>query len=811
MPTASCEARSECESPRPEGRLMVKKTLSKRLRAPDETPPVRDEPGESLLDRAREIAARGMFKEALLLWERSIRQGTDAPIHPATPLVWMINARQYPKGVRHFMTHEAVLRYDHPGLWSLTRELFAVVCLTADPESRQLPPWNLFPWQQSQAILAAMAALQRREDLTVRTQLAGIDVDSPFYPCRRILESLLIPESAPEKILALLEEIPDISPYAPLAVAARARALPPRERVAEMISMPTEERSAAARLCGAQEKWLRLLAKLERATQPARLLGLLLDQGELLPRPHLRQACIQLLPECLEERITFEKRFGPLEEFERERMFALHHERQRSLAKAIGYWRKCALLLENGPDTPEKRLKTALILRRMAHLEQKESHPSTPQILQYLEKSLEYDPELQSVWLEMLQIRNRLGRERTAFHRLADQAARRFPENQEILTLAMAAAMEKGSFKKASGMARRIQKLNPENTEILASRLSAHLQHARKRISEGQFAVARRELLRAERLRTEESQPLGLLTAMLEFLAGDPERGEEILEEGRRQASCKALHAVKAFLEASALRVPALILDGFRRDLIRADALPASQEELVMIAGVVVRAYPQQSESVTEAVTLLSGYFRDGSKLPLDLSESRLLCEALTLTQRYTLLALYGRGAEKRWPEETVFTAYRVRGACENQPWRLTDEDFQRLLSAGEALQEQDPATAAMIQGLLAIPSSRRPLEPLQGVRLSPARIPKPLENKLLKELRARIREEVRPEHDEATLRETRNRLLETLAPTEFGQRGPAVLGYLLDRAFRLKPHRHDTPLRPLPTPRQLEMDLLSE
>ncbi|MBF0213845.1 MAG: hypothetical protein HQM00_09835 [Magnetococcales bacterium] len=739
-PTALIDLPPDRDPSRPDTRPMGKRTLCKRVRTPEEAPTRHVEANESLLDRARELADKGMFKEALLLWERAMRQGIGASFHPATPLVWMINARQYTKGIRHFMSHEPVLRYDHPALWSLTRELFAVAALTLDTDTRQLPPWNLPPWNQAQTLLQAMQAWERGEEMMVQTILVAIDRDSPFLAGRRILESLMMPAHAPERILALLGEIPDASPFAPLAALARTRAMTPTERIPWLLDLPLDDRATAARLCGAHDKWIKLLLKLERGLSAGRLVTLLLAHAESLPRLQTRALCLNLLPECLEERAPFEKRFGPLEEFERERLFALHHERQRSHAKAIGYWKKCALLLENSPPGEERSLRIALLHRRMALLEQREPHPSTPQILQYLEKSLEYDPDHKPTWLELLQIRSRLGRERHLFHRLADQAARRFPDDEGILALVMAAAMEKGSFKKASGVARRIHTLNPGHDDILATRVSAHLQHARKRILEGEFAVARRELVKAERLRADDgTQPVGLLAAMLEFLAGDPERGEEILEAGRQQATQKTVHAVKAFLEASALRVPALILDSFRRDLIRCDALPPDRDELVTLAGILTRHFPAHPNATTEAATLLSGHLRSGARLGFDPEETRLICEALTLTQRHGLLALYGRLGEKRWPGEPVFTYYRARGQCENQPWRLMDDDFQALMRAKEELQEKDPAAAAMIHTLLAIPASRQPLDPLRSIPLSPARIPKPLESKLLRELRARF------------------------------------------------------------------------
>ncbi|NGZ04729.1 MAG: hypothetical protein G8237_00050 [Magnetococcales bacterium] len=788
---------------------MEKKTLTKRLRVESHPLTAPKSSPNSLPEQARALANQGMFKEALLLWERAVRQGTGLVLHPATPLVWMINARQYPKAVRHLALHEAVVRYDHPALWSLVREVLAMVAITLDPETRQASPWNNPPWHQATTLIQALHAVEAGDDWTVETLLATIYDDSPFLPFRRILASLITQERDADRILALLEEIPDSSPFATLANMARIRAFAPQERPAALLELPTEERTTAARLCGAPAKWIKLLAKLERSISPDELVTLLLNHADHLPKSANRATCLNLLPDCLELRIPFEKRFGALEEWERDRLLALHHERQQAFTKAIGYWRKCIHLLENNQDDPFNRSKIALLHHHIARIEQKEAHPSTTLIMDHLERSLTYDADDPAVWLELLQIRSRLGRERSAFFRCAEQAAKRFPDHEEILTFALTATMERGSFKKAAGMARRIHRLNPGHHDILTHCLSAHLQHARRRIQEGSFSIARRELLRAERLRLEGSQPIGLLSAMLEFLAGDPERGEHILENGRQQASQKCVHAVKAFLEASSLRVPPLVLDSFRRDLIRCDALPPEQTELVSLAGIITHHHPSQPDSVTEVVTLLTGYFRAGATLEFHPDEARLICEALSLTQRYPLLALHGRMAERRWPHDPIFTAYRAKGECENQPWRLQTEDYQRLLTASQQLMEQDPASAAMIQALLAIPHNQRAVDPLRGVPLSPARIPKPLENKLLRELRSRLRHEIQPGVDDAVLRETRNRLLETLAPTEFGQRGPAVLGYLLDRAFKLKPQRqHASQPR---SPRQLEMDLMSE
>lgn len=792
-------------------RPLSKKTLSKRPHTLFEPRGGGAENGASTLNRAREIAEKGLFKEAVLLWERAMRQGGVTPLHPATPLVWMINAGQHLKAARHFTTHEAILHYDQPALWSLTRELLAVVCLTHDNDTRQLPPFNHPPWSQATALLSAMRALAHDDTLAVRTLLTAIDADSPFFPMRRILESLLVSAQEPARIRTLLEEIPDTSPFAPLAHLARMRGLAPRERVKAILDLPHEDKSLAARLCGATAPWIKLLVKLEKSRDPARLTALLIANADHLPRAATRAACLELLPDCPEERGPFEKRFGPLSELERERLFALHHERHGSPAKARSYWRKCIPLLENAPDAPKQSLQIALILRHMAQLERRDPHPDTSKILQWLEKSLEHDPDHQPTWVEILETRHRLGRDRLTFHRLADRAAHRFPEDEAILTLALRAAMEKGSYKKASGVARRIQKINPGHDGILSERLSAHLQHARKRILEGRFTVARRELFRAERLSDEGSQPVGLLGAMLEFLAGDPRRGEEMLDEGRRLASQKTLHAVKAFLEGTALRLPGLMLDGFRRELIRCDALSAERSELVIIAGLITRVWPTHPDAAGEVMTLLGGQLRAGLRLPFEAGELLMICEALALTRRHAMLTQYARVGERQFPDEPMFRYFRARGQCENQPWRLTDHDFQRLFDAEETLKESDPEAAARIRALLAIPSTHPPIDPLRGVPLSPARIPKLLESTLLRELRARLREELHGHTDAASLRQLRDRLLETLAPTEFGQRGPAVLGYLLDRALKLKPPRHEEANRQPAFPRQLELELSIE
>ncbi|MBF0293608.1 MAG: hypothetical protein HQL96_00345 [Magnetococcales bacterium] len=791
---------------------MATTTLSKKIQASGTRTAQRAGQAAATLRRAWEIAARGMFKEAVLLWEHAQRLGSETAPPPELLLTWMINARQYNKGIHFFLDNEAAIRYAQPRVWTTAREVFAVVALTNASDSHPLPPWNLPPWNQAVNAQGALQAYCRNEPRTLRTCLVPIDATSPFRPLRAILESLLLPASEKERIDALLHDIPDHSPFAPLRVIAQARTLDPMELAQTLRRMPPMDRIPTALLCGVEEKRLKLLIKLNETSHPCQQLALMLGHADLLPSAALRAALWPMLPDCMEERGRFEKKFGPIPEFDRERLFALHHERQQSNSRAIHYWRKCILLLENAADGDETRIRLSLLYHRLATIEQRYANPSTPQIVELLEKSLGYDPGNQAIWLELLHWRNRLKRDRQGFYRSADQAARRFPGSVAVLSIAMSAAMEKGAFKKASGLARRIQKSNAAPDDLQETRLTALANHARKRILDGHFDLARRELTRATRIRPEKNWRLCLLEAMLHFLEGNPQQAESSLEESRASAGPRqVMHAVRAFLEAVGLHLSPLLLDRFRHALVRCDALPPVREEVIGIADLIAGMHPGQPGVSVEIMALLSGYFRKAAVLVYDQEEMRKVCRTLAMTKRYPLLALYGRLAETRWPTEAVFTYFRACGQCEGDAWRLSDRDFHLLLQAGEDLLEQDPEGAAMINGLLAIPASQRPSGPWHSIPLSPAKIPRPLEHKLLRELRARVQEAMRAYPDEADTPAFRKRMIDVLLPTPFGQRGPLVLGYLIDRVC--KGNNRET-LRPAPPPgphRQLELDLSLE
>ncbi len=796
----------------PEHQPSTKTTLTKKSSTKCLNTPRRTEQAEATLKRAWEIADKGMFKEALLLWEHATRIQADITVPKETLLMWMINAQHYNKAIHFFTTNESELQYNHPQLWTTARELFALLCLLKDPETTPMPPWNKPPWNQSITMSNALTAYGRGEDLALQAYLAPIGPDSPFRPLRRILESLLLPPSEPDRINALLQNIPDSSPFAPLSAMARTRTLLPTELATALIELAPLERTPAALLCGVDEKYLKFLIKLAESKNPSQQMTLLLNHTELLPKDQARKLCLNLLPECMEARSRFEKLFGPLAEFERERVFALHHEGQKSFSRAITYWRKAVFLLESAPETETNRITMALIYHHLSQLEQQFATPSTTQIIHNAEQSIQLDPTNKAAWLTALQWRNRLKRDRPTLFQLANKAAKLFPEDTDILSMAMHRAIEKQSFKKAAGIAKKIRKLDPNHTDIMQICLTAQLHHARKRIQGGHYNLARKELQRAApHASSNLLAQLNRLRAMLEFLDDQTETAIEILQAGRSNTTQKVLYTVEAFHEAVSLNLLPLILDRFRLDLIQCDGYPPNHEEVIAIANQVITSTLHHPECTTETMALLSGYFRKAAVLVYNHEEIRQICQALAVTQRYTLLTLYGKIAEVRWPQEPIFTYFRAFGECEAQAWRLTDQDFNTLFLAAEAIKETDPNGAEQINALLAIPAAQRPTDLWYSLPLSPAKIPKPLEAKLLKELRARLKEAFYANQDESITKRFKQRLIETLAPTEFGQRGLLVLDYLLDRALKNNPLSTKAHPRTQTVYKQLEMDLFCE
>ena len=68
------------------------------------------------------------------------------------------------------------------------------------------------------------------------------------------------------------------------------------------------------------------------------------------------------------------------------------------------------------------------------------------------------------------------------WHRLAEEAVRRFPDNSAVLQQAMESAVARKAYKKATGSARRLLRIDPINAGVRRQMIELQVAHARQQM-----------------------------------------------------------------------------------------------------------------------------------------------------------------------------------------------------------------------------------------------------------------------------------------------------------------------------------------
>ena len=132
--------------------------------------------------------------------------------------------------------------------------------------------------------------------------------------------------------------------------------------------------------------------------------------------------------------------------------------------------------------SPDSRLMAGVIYRHVAGLAEK--HPEiaggdTSPSIDYLERSLRADPDHLPAVLKLIGLYRTEGQDKD-WHRLAEDAAQRFPQQSAILLQAVDLAIARKAYKKAVGFARRILAIDPINQAVRQRMIELQITHARR-------------------------------------------------------------------------------------------------------------------------------------------------------------------------------------------------------------------------------------------------------------------------------------------------------------------------------------------
>jgi tetratricopeptide (TPR) repeat protein len=656
--------------------------------------------------RARALAAKGMFKEAAMVLENTL---TPAGTLPESRLyaTCLIREGQQPKAAAyllHCVAHDALPAGERAAL----EELTAALLLTAPVLPAASHP-AAARWRELAA--AARAALDAWADgatpAAMDQLLDRISLRSAFRPVRLLLKALTTTPPDPERTRQLLATIAPDSPFFALrqAVEAAARAQPGLDADSWRRLTPTQQ-AFVAETGGLPATAVQLLGRLSAAAGggPGALFTWLQKQSDL-PRADIASACLNLLPQLPDRLGQFEQAFGPLPPPQRLRIQALTAEARGDWAAAERCWTQVARLTDAAGDRAS-RLSSGVIYRHLARLaaEHREiaGQAGGDARIVYLERSAEADPEHVPTVLERIAYYRQEARDPDTYdkdssektwHRLADEAVQRFPEDSQVLLQATNSAVARRAYKKAAGFARRLLRIDPINPAVRRQMIELQLAHARKQMRARRPDLAAKELAQAAEWDRPDapSGPLRIARGLVaSSLGGEPEQAEAWLNEGVALAGGGVAGWFRSVLEAERMHcgpeAPRL-----REELARARAAAPTQEAVLAVASALTT--PEAGDGAGEgSKRLLAGLLHEmrpwlgrAADIAWPAGEFQILAELFGRFEAFDLLRDFANAARRREPSNPEWRFHEIVARTGGRSYAMTVAETDELDAMAEA------------------------------------------------------------------------------------------------------------------------------
>jgi cellulose synthase operon protein C len=670
--------------------------LFKRLVKQDGRPEWQDALAEAYAGRARILAAKGMFEEAEIALNKTVApDGTVRdPLLYVKCLVKRGQARKAAELAVRYVVNDNVPAASAPQL----AELAAALWLTA-PVPLELPAERQSEggkWvEQAAAAQQTLAAwVEGQPPQEIDQLLSRIPLRSPFGALRLLLKSLITAPDDPARARQLLDGIPLDSPFKSFRLAVEA-ALPQAsaEPVAGLSPSSKAQQVFAVEVKGVSNAASQMLAQLIKAERngPGALISFLVSQARTFPADEVKSACLNLLPQAPDRLRQFEGAFGPLSKFENNRILALAAEAGNHWEKAEQHWRIAARSVENAAD-PEARLSAGVIYRHLARLTR--NHPEiagegaceSPDI-QYLERSLQADPDHLPAVLELIGL-YRTGERDKDWHRLVAEAAERFPGDSSVLQQAVDSAIARKAYKKAVGFARKLLVLDPINQAARQQMIELNIFHARKQTRSKRIDAAAKELAKA----AEWEKPgtpnflLRINQGLVGLELGQQTAAEALLRQGVELAGGGVAGWFRASLEHALMNGSEANAALPRQELLRAAqaAAPTKEEILSIVSALSGDQTRETKKAVAGLIFLIRAWLSKGSSLAWSASEFHPIADMFGRADAYDLLGDYAKLAGRRQPGDATWRYYQLVARAKGDSRRLSFGETQKLFEIVE-------------------------------------------------------------------------------------------------------------------------------
>ncbi|MFL5253482.1 MAG: tetratricopeptide repeat protein [Rhodopila sp.] len=665
--------------------------------------------------RAQTMAAKSMFKEAAMVLENTI--APDGTVRDSRLYVsCLLRDGQQAKAAAYLLRYlgsEAVVAAAERAVL----EDLAAALLVAVPELPEVPrgaPSASSRWREhaatSRTALAAWingASAEAMEPLLNR-----ISLRSAFRPIRLLLKALTSQPLDEERVRQLLATIALTSTYYPFRQAVEATVL--REAVLDAASwerLTPAQQAFVAETRGLPATTSQFLARSSEAAQggPGALFSFLMKQPDL-PRAEVRSACLNLLPHILDRVPQFEKAFGPLSELERFRIKALAAEARGDWAIVEQSWQGVAAALADGAADEQARLSQGVVYRHLAHLaeahhEFEANDPFGDPVIFYLERSYVVDPDHIPTVLDLIK-HYREASQTKDWHRLADEAAQRFPDDSQILLQATESAVARKAYKKAAGFARRLLQINPINPSVRRQMIELQVAQARKQMRVKRPDLAAKELATAAEWERPDA-PSGLLRiarGLVGLQTGPREQAEAWLREGVEIIGGGVAGWFRARLEAELMKLGGGDAVWVRKALASACATPPTKEAVMAIVSTLGQPEARENKRVVAGLlTSLRAWLEQAASFDWPDAEFRTLGEVFARFEAYQLLMTYASAARRRDSANPTWRFHHIVARTKGKADHLSPAEMDDLFAMVEAAAaREDFHTAKRIEQYLA-------------------------------------------------------------------------------------------------------------
>jgi tetratricopeptide (TPR) repeat protein len=645
--------------------------------------------------RALEIAGKGMYQEAIVLWENQLKLCPKVEVDKEYA-IWLLQAGQFPKlaSLMDRMTES----FGSTPLGRRLPEALALMALENDKLLAHLPRDHAIVKHQP-IIKRALTAYAAKRDDEVEECLRQISSRSPYRNVRLLLKALQTLEKDRDGALVMLEKIEVDSACKRLVNILGRYARTAGPEILHFSELAAKQQTLIGKLNGYQKTQLNLLRDVKKVatTHSDRVaFETVINHRQTFGDEMSRRYCHSALIDYPAGLALFERAFGKLSPFEHYRVQALHAEQDQNYPLAASIWRKSIGELQKNSSGTRDVVTEALIFRHIAQLAATE----VPEVaIDALERSLELDPDDKESYLILIRLYEETDQAKKSQEWL-DKGLKRYSRDVDLLVLAMQSASRRKAFKKAAGFAKTLLEIDPINSQGRQFLIDAHLGHARKQFQTGRLDLAKQELDQARPLDPHRRQAsLALIEGLWNLKQGDSERTARLLEEGLRIAGGGIGAQFLLFMETLSVNLP------LSAPLRHVANLPknyvAGRHDLMNFVKLLGHYQKADKRRLAETLDKLTPILKKSFKQADLSSDDRLnLCQTLAQSGQYPLLLLCAQEALRSSSFAPGLIYFEIYAKCKGEAKNLSMMDERRLQMAHDrAIRAKDRRSIVLIEG----------------------------------------------------------------------------------------------------------------